>query len=249
MRMLGIIGTGLIGSSIGLAARARGWTVLGYDADASASKTARDVTAIDRPATRDEVYAECAIVVIAVPVRATIEEVSALRDRRLRGDQLVLDTASVKAAVAEAADGLRAFVPTHPMAGSERSGPLAARSDLFEDRTWCVVPTENEERTKRAIAFVEDLGAHAVPIGAAEHDRVVALTSHVPQLFAFAFARRIAERSSGGEAIEALCGPAGRELLRLGRSSAAMWEQIFAENAEAIGFELERLWRTMSQKA
>jgi len=242
---LGVIGTGLIGGSIGLAARSRGWTVLGHDADASAATLALSAGALDEIAERDAIYRGCAIIAIAAPVQATLDEVRALSGRALGSEQLVLDTASVKGAIALAGAGVSAFVPTHPMAGSERSGAVAARADLFSERTWCVVPTADDERTRRACAFVAQIGARPLTISAEEHDRTVALTSHLPQLFAFAFARRVAERSSRGEEIEALCGPAGKELLRLGRSSPALWEEIFRANAPALGAELDWMYREL----
>jgi len=134
MPCVGIVGTGLIGASIGLAARGRGWEALGCDRDPAAESVALRNGAIDRVAERDEIYGTADVVVIAAHVSGTLEEIMSLRRRALRDDQLIIDVASVKAPIARAADGIVTFVPTHPMAGGERRGPDAARSDLFEGR-------------------------------------------------------------------------------------------------------------------
>jgi prephenate dehydrogenase len=241
MPRLGVIGTGLIGGSIGLAAQARGWEVLGYDRDPAASSGALVGDAIDRVAERDEIYAECSVIAIAAHISGTLDEIAALRRRILHREQLVIDVSSIKAPIAEAAEGIAAFVPTHPMAGGERHGPGAARSDLFEGRYWCYVPTADEQRTSRARAFIEELGARPVRVDAREHDAIVALTSHLPQYIAYAFSQCVNERAGQNpELVDALCGPAARELLRLGRSSPQMWDEIFSANNQALRAELTR---------
>ncbi len=249
MARLGVIGTGLIGASIGLAARRRGWDVAGYDFDPAASSDAHRIGAIDSVVDRDEIYERSDVIAIATHVDATLEEVASLRSRELRERQLVIDVASVKGAIADAGANVAAFVPTHPMAGSERHGAGAAHADLFEGRTWCYVPTADGPRTSRAKAFIEELGAKAFAVDAREHDRIVALTSHLPQLIAYAFTRCVSERSrSEPELVDALCGPAARELLRLGRSAPQMWEEIFATNGDELARELHRFLRAIDDR-
>jgi prephenate dehydrogenase len=246
MPCVGIVGTGLIGASIALAARERGWEALGCDRDPAAASGALRKGAIDRIAERDEIYAVADVVVIAAHVSGTLEEILSLRRRELREDQLIVDVASVKAPIVRAADGIATFVPTHPMAGAERRGPDAARSDLFADRIWCVVPTSDELRTAQARVFVEALGATSLDVEAGEHDAIVALTSHLPQFLAYAFAQCVSERASSDPAlVDALCGPAARELLRLGRSSPQMWDEIFTTNREALQRELRRFRKAL----
>jgi prephenate dehydrogenase len=246
---LGVVGTGLIGASIGLAARARGWHVAGYDLDPAASAGAQHIGAIDEVVDRDEIYERSDVVAIAAHVDATLDEVASLRARELRDRQLIIDVASVKGVIADEAARIAAFVPTHPMAGNERRGPGAARVDLFEGRTWCYVPTADEPRTSRARAFIEELGAKAIAVDAHEHDRIVALTSHLPQLVAYAFAQCVTQRAqSEPELVDALCGPAARELLRLGRSSPHMWDEIFAINNDALARELHRFLRAIDDR-
>jgi prephenate dehydrogenase len=249
MPRLGIIGTGLIGASIGLATQARGWEVLGYDRDPAAASGALIGDAIDRVAERDEIYAECSVIAIAAHISGTLDEVGTLRRRILHRDQLVIDVSSVKAPIAAAAQGIAAFVPTHPMAGGERHGPGAARGDLFEGRSWCYVPTADEQRTLRARAFIEELGAKPVKVDAREHDAIVALTSHLPQLLAYAFTQCVHERYGlNPELVDALCGPAAREFLRLGRSSPQMWDEIFSANNQTLRAELTRFLAALDDR-
>lgn len=246
---VGIIGTGLIGASIGLAARSREWEILGFDDDAAATAGALEAGAIDRLAEREEIYANCDVVVLAMHVNATLAEIRALRTQAFSDEQLVIDVASVKDGITRTGAGISAFVPTHPMAGGERRGPAAARSDLFNGRTWCYVPTADDRRTAAARAFIAELGAEPVAVDALEHDRIVALTSHVPQLIAFAFTQCVNERAvHDPELVEALCGPVARELLRLGRSSQPMWDEIFAANAGAVRDELEHLHEVIDDR-
>ena len=223
MPCVGIIGTGLIGASIGLAARERGWEALGYDRDPAAASGALRKGAIDRIAERDEIYGGADVVVIAAHVSGTLEEVASLRWRALRDDQLIIDVASVKAPIVRAADGIATFVSTHPMAGAERHGPDAARSDLFEGRIWCFVPTSDELRSAQARVFVEALGATSLAMMSADHDAIVALTSHTAAVYRVCI-HAVRERAS----IERSC--AGGCALRTGGARAAAPGPVVAAN-------------------
>jgi prephenate dehydrogenase len=229
--VLGIVGTGLIGGSIGLRTRKNGTRVIGYDADPAAAAQARARGAVDGIASRDALYRTCETIVIATPLSAACTELE-----RLRGCEaswhLLVDVASVKRPILKAAQGVANFCATHPLAGNEGSGPSAAAAELFEGRTWAYVPTGSAELDGRVRAFVEGLGARPRAVGAAEHDRAVAVTSHLPQMIAWLLAAKI---RAGGELSEALCGPAGREVLRLGRSPREVWRDVLAANADAIG--------------
>jgi len=247
---VGIIGTGLIGSSIGYACRERGDTVLGFDRDRERLHLAVVNGAIDDTATRNEMYASCDAVVIALPLNVTIEEVRSLGERTFRSEQFVIDVASVKRPIEEAAREIDAFVPTHPMAGSERSGPGSAHGHLFERRWWCYVPTSDTVRTERARAFIDGLGAWPCAVQAGQHDRIVGLTSHLPQFFAYAFTacvRELATREDG-RIVSALCGPVAQELLRIGRSSREMWDPVFEANAVNIKDVLAQLQQELDDR-
>jgi prephenate dehydrogenase len=236
--VVGIIGTGLIGGSIGLRARARGFVTLGYDPDHAALDAAREANVVDECVTRGGVLARADIVVIAAPVDGTIGEIGALRESPPIRATLVLDVASVKVPVVDAARGLANFVATHPMAGAETSGARGARADMFEERNWLYVPPGNEALEVRVREFIEAMGASPVAVEAADHDRIVALTSHLPQLIAFAFARRFREL---GSAAEPMCGPVARELLRIGNSNPLLWDDILKANEANVSAELRLL--------
>ena len=238
-RVTGIVGAGLIGGSVGMRVRRNGGFVVGYDPDAGALAQALEVGAIDMAATRDELYAQASTVVLAPHVDATIAELERLRNESPIRATLVIDVASVKRPIVEAAGTIANFVATHPMAGREKSGVRAARVDLFEAKTWAYVPTGDAQLDARARAFVASLGAAPLPIDAAEHDRIVALTSHAVQVLGWAFASRA--RPHDPDVLHALAGTAARELVRLGSSPFPMWRDILAANAENAAPELRAL--------
>ena len=228
---LGIIGTGLIGGSIGLRGRDLGWRVIGFDASAAEGGTAQQRGALDEIVARDELYEQSDTLVIAVPPRATVDELQNIGGRSVRAT-LVLDVASIKGPICEAAQGVTNFVATHPLAGSERSGAGAARATLFFGKPWIFVPPEDKALEMRARDFIASMGANAIPSGAAEHDDILALTSHVPQLVATLFSKTVRQQKL--EDVEAFCGPVAAELLRLGNSNAELWREIFAYNGDNI---------------
>lgn len=228
---LGIIGTGALGASIGLRGRELGWRVMGFDASEIQSQTALDRGAIDEIVALDDLYEQSGTVVLAMPPRAVVDELHGLRDRKTRA-QLIVDVASVKQPVFEAGHGVHNFVATHPLAGSERSGAAAARGTLFFDKPWIYVPPGDKALEMRARDFIGAMGARAVASDAAMHDDVLALTSHVPQLFATIFSKSFRQQNIPGA--DAFCGPVAAELLRLGNSNAELWREIFAYNSENV---------------
>ncbi|HEY1653668.1 MAG TPA: prephenate dehydrogenase/arogenate dehydrogenase family protein [Candidatus Tumulicola sp.] len=245
VRVLGIFGTGLIGASIGMRARRNGTYVVGYDRDPAAAARARALGAIDAVVTRDEIYARAGTVAIAAHLTATIAELE-----RLHGSPpaaAIVDVASVKGPVCEAARGLANFVATHPMAGSERSGPESADPELFEGRTWAYVPAGNRELNAHVCRFIESLGALPLAIDPSEHDRVVAFGSHLPQIVAWIYARQARERDVAGR--RRLAGAAARELLRLGACESAMWGDVLRVNAANVEPELRALGSALLEAA
>jgi prephenate dehydrogenase len=237
-KVLGIFGVGLIGGSIGLRARRNGLEVLGYDSDPAALEQARTAGAIDRVVTGDEVSAQSDVLVIAAHLGATLREIERLRERGDAACALILDVSSVKSPVVAAARGLKNFVATHPMAGGERSGASNARADLFEGRPWAYVPAGDAHLDRRACDFIVSLGGVPLAMTAQEHDRMVAITSHVPQAFAYRYARLLREKEGNAER---LCGPVARELLRIANMSPLMWREIFSANATNVESDLRRL--------
>jgi len=241
--VVGIIGTGVIGGSIGLRARACGFHVLGYDAGEAALDAALQTKAIDERSTRAALLERADTIVIAAPIDATVAEIGILRESSNLRATLAIDVASVKAPIVAAARGLANFVATHPMAGSERSGAVAARADLFDGKNWLYVVPADDGLESRARAFIQSMGATPITVDAVQHDRIAALTSHVPQLIAFAFAKRV---RALGPAAEALCGPVARELLRLGNSNPLVWDPIFEANEANVSAELRLLLAELS---
>jgi prephenate dehydrogenase len=244
---VGIFGVGLIGSSIGMRARRNGAMVFGYDAEPVCLAEAIEVGAIDLAVTRDELYDRAATVVIAAYADGVVAEVKRLASAGPIRASLVIDVASVKEPVVNAARGLRNFVATHPMAGTERSGARAASADLFENHTWAFVPSGDSTLDARTRAFIASFGAAPLAIDAAEHDKIVGFTSHLPQILAWAYGRRAADFSS--DAFDPLIGKTARELLRLGRSEDGFWRSVLSANAANVEPELRSLAEQLLQAA
>ncbi len=247
---LGILGTGLIGASIGLRARTLGFHVSGADALPERAERARARGALDAVIADPAALASAVdTLVVALPLDATCAYLANFPRTRTHGrPRLVLDVASLKLPVVVAAAGIPGFVATHPIAGSEASGPDAARADLFAGRVWALVPDGDPAAFGSARAFVERLGARVLTIDAAEHDRILAFTSHVPQVLAVALGAELRERH-GEVALEALCGPGIRSMTRLGGSSWAMWEPLLAAAAPQVAQEVRRLIAILSDVA
>lgn len=244
-RSVGIVGTGLIGASIGMRARESGMRVAGYDADPQAAVLAQRRGALDEIVSYDEALKRD-IVVLAGPVDATLEQ---LRDPAMRALEaaLVIDVASVKAPIVEAARGIERFVASHPMAGRERSGADAADVTLFIGRSWAYVPSVNATANEAVQALIREMGATPHAVDAAVHDRIVARTSHVPQLFAWLIAQRF-ERDEP-DATDGLLGPVALELQRIAGSDKELWREILLANAENVKNELLALSRAMADAA
>ncbi|MGH7660205.1 MAG: prephenate dehydrogenase [Vulcanimicrobiaceae bacterium] len=222
---LGIAGVGLIGGSIALRARRAGISVVGFDRDA-------DATALADSAAQslEELASRCRTVVLALPLDATLEAIDALRSRASSGVELVMDVASVKTPVMQRAANWAPFVGTHPIAGAERGGAAHARQDLFVERTWTYVPSL-PERDSHVCSFIEAMGARPFPIDAEQHDRALALTSHLPQLISTTLGAMLEQSGICAE----LGGTGLASTLRLAGSPWALWETILRANASAVG--------------
>ena len=245
--VLGVAGAGLIGGSIALRAAELGWTVGIYEPDAAhrAAALAR-LAASAAPAcfavgSFAELAARSETLVLAAPLDATLAQLAELEGDPPPGLELVLDVASVKAPVAVAGARVRGFVPTHPIAGSERSGPDAARAGLFAGRAWSYDPAVPEEARERAIRFILAMGAEPVPVASVEHDRLIALTSHLPQVTSVALAALLAPALDADDGALALCGTGIRSMLRLAGSSWSVWAAVLRANAVPVAQEVRRL--------
>jgi prephenate dehydrogenase len=235
--VLGIAGVGLIGGSIALRAHAAGATVIGYDRDPTAVRLAVDAGALDAVAPDLTALAQrCGIVAIALPVDATIEALATTP--ALNGPELVFDVASVKAPIARAAQGLERFVGSHPLAGREKGGFGAADATLFEGRTWAIAPARDAAAQARLERLVAALGARPLVVPAEDHDRMVAITSHVPQVVSVVLGAYLAAAGDRDGRLYDLCGPGMISMLRLARSDAALWAPIAEANAGALAESL-----------
>ncbi len=231
-RRLVVIGTGLIGTSVALAARGLGAAVWLADLDPAAARFAAGLGAGDELPQAGPPGGPADLAVLAMPPAAVAPALAAAQERGLAG--CYTDVASVKelplARARELGCELASFVPGHPLAGRERSGPAAARADLFLGRPWaiCPVPETSAEATAAVAALASACGAQPALMTAADHDRWVALVSHVPHLVAAAMAARL-ERAQ--DAALALAGQGLRDVTRIAAGDTRLWTQILAANA------------------
>jgi prephenate dehydrogenase len=246
---LGIAGVGLIGGSIGLRAAELGWDVTAWEPDAGHLRLAlrRGACAASADSLAD-LAAWSEVLVLAAPLDATLAQLAELSGPHRAVPPAVFDVASVKAPVAAAASALRGFVATHPIAGSERSGPAAARADLFAGRVWTFDSEAPAEGRERARDFILAMGARPVPIANREHDRIVAFTSHLPQLLSVALGVRLSADLQERE-VASLCGTGIASMLRLAGSSWTVWQAILATNAQPVAQEVRRLAAILSDVA
>ena len=234
-----VIGTGLIGTSIALALRPRGVTVWLADSDPAAARLAADIGAGTvlpgdvPPAPPPGGPADVAV--LAVPPQAVAPTLARAQAAGLA--RWYTDVASVKALPVRQARAagcdMASFVPGHPLSGRERSGPAAARADLFLGRPWviCPGPPVPAEGLAAIGALARACGAEPAEVGVAEHDRWVALVSHAPHVLSAAMAARLADASDGALS---LAGQGLRDVTRIAAGDTGLWTQILAANAAPV---------------
>lgn len=241
---IGIVGLGLIGGSIALAAREIWPSSLVIAVDQKdVLETAMRLHAIDVAADDLVVLAEAELVVLAAPARQNAALVGDL-DGSVRQPAIVTDTSSTKREVVAAASRLPprfTFVGGHPLAGAAKGGIEHARPDLFRGRPWLLTPTGDASgaAVEKLSAFVRALGAEPRIIEVAAHDHLVAFLSHLPQLTASALMRVVGDAI--GEQGLALAGTGLADATRLASSPADIWRDIVATNADEIGPALDAL--------
>ncbi|GAA2155839.1 prephenate dehydrogenase [Kitasatospora kazusensis] len=238
MRTVAVVGTGLIGTSLALALVRRGLTVHLEDADPDAARTAASLGA----GTTDPADGPVDLAVVAVPP-ALVGRVLADCQRRGLAHRYT-DVASVKAGPRADVTALGCdtthYIGSHPMAGRERTGPLAARADLFEGRPWVLTPTADTdtETLNAALEMVALCGAMPIVMDAGAHDRAVALVSHAPQLLSSLVAARL---EHADETAVRLAGQGVRDVTRIAGSNPAMWVDILSANAGVVADILDEL--------
>ncbi|GAA3660832.1 prephenate dehydrogenase [Streptomyces fenghuangensis] len=239
IRTLAIVGAGLIGTSIGLAMSRHGMTVHLMDRDTSAARTAAALGAgvVGAPAEKVD------LAVIAVPPHAVAD---VLAEQQARGlARSYTDVASVKALPVQRVGDSDCYVGGHPMAGRERSGPLAARADLFEDRTWVLTPSAETSQTalNHALELVALCGAVPLVMNCEVHDRAVALTSHAPHVVASLMAARL---QHGPQEALRLVGQGLRDVTRIAGGDAHLWADILRSNAGPVARVLREVERDLA---
>jgi prephenate dehydrogenase len=234
-----VVGTGLIGGSVGLSLRQRGWHVAGLDADQDRLAEALRIGALDEAG--DDLDAE--IVFVATPASAVAAEVGRIMATPgRRPDAVVTDVSGVKSAIVAAADHPR-FIGGHPMAGSEQVGLQGAAPDLFAGAVWVLTPTSVTDLTAftRLQGVVADLDADLLVLTAEDHDRLVAVVSHVPHLVAATLMNAATVGAEHDRALLRLAAGGFRDMTRVAAGHPGIWPDICTENAGTIVHALDAL--------
>jgi prephenate dehydrogenase len=250
---IAVLGVGLIGGSIGLAARTRiGAEVVGFDSVPRNAERAIELGSLDRAAgSVAEAVDAAEIVFCAAPVGALGGLVA--ETLAASGDAVVTDVGSTKGALVGglSGEGVERFIGGHPLAGAETAGVENARADLFEGARWYLTPTERSsgllyDRLQRAVA---DLGARPQAIDVETHDRLMATVSHVPHVIANVLVREAA--AAAAEESERLpdVGPSFRDTTRVAGANPNVWGDIFATNREAVAREIDAVSERLREAA
>jgi prephenate dehydrogenase len=238
MNNVAIVGVGLIGGSFGLALRALGFSgrIVGVSSE-PAIREALECGAIDVGEPLETAIPQADLIYLAQPIGRILHTLHRL-EPLVRPDALVTDVGSTKQTIVSTAHvSLRTcqFLGGHPMAGKEKRGAAAADADLFRGRPYVLTPGHPDELVTKAaapfVSMIEKMGAVRVVLGAEEHDRLVAFSSHVPQLASTALAAAIAEHSPESRQV---AGPGLFDMTRLALSSYDLWRDIVATNAAEI---------------
>jgi len=236
-----------MGTSVALAARARGDEVAGYDVDPDVLARAAAREALEPKESLEEAVADAELVVVAAPIAQLPATVGAVLHATT--DATVTDVGSTKASVVRAANGSPRFVGGHPICGSETRGPEHASAALFEGATWFLTPDSRTDPARHRLVhtFVGALGGTPVAIDADAHDRLVAMTSHVPHVLANVVANQTgAARVEGHEPL-AHAGGSLRDMTRIAGANPRIWVDIYLDNAEAIRAALQEHRRRIEQ--
>ena len=251
VRRLAVIGTGLVGASVALAAKRVGAAkiVAGFDPEPLAVQAAIERGAVDEAVdSLPAAVAGAELVVVAAPVTQIAAQVRAALEAS--GDETtVTDVGSTKSGACEAAGGSPRFVGGHPVSGSEARGAEHASAELFDGATWFLTPLAETDpgRYRLVHGFVSALGATPVAVDPQAHDRLVALTSHLPHALANLLVNQAgATRVEGHEPLAA-AGGSLRDMTRVAGANPRIWVDIFVENAASLGESLAEHRRRVEQ--
>ena len=246
---IAILGTGLLGTSLGLALRAAGFkgSIAGWNRSAEGGREALAMGAVDRVATDPiELARQSEVVILCVPIYSTLDYMEQLAGV-LGPEHLVTDVGSTKAQITAAADRLfntperAAFLPGHPMAGKERGGAALGDAHLFRGAVWLFTDDPGWQRSARGAALAADwrdlvvaMGSKTIDLDPERHDELVAWVSHLPQFTATALSALLEEQVGDAPELKHVGGRALREMTRLGASPFSMWRDIAHTNTAAI---------------
>ena len=256
MERIAILGTGLLGTSVGLALRAAGFRgeIIGWNRNLVHAEAAGRMGALDRIA-GDPLTAtrEAQVVLISVPIYATLDLMEQLSPV-LGPEHLVTDVGSTKGQITEAADRLfntpdrAGFLPGHPMAGKERGGADLGDANLFRGAVWLFTDFPAWHRSEQSAAlarswreWVIKMGSRSIDLEPRRHDELVAWVSHLPQMVSTALSAVLQDRVGDAPELKDVGGRALREMTRLGASPFSMWRDIALTNTEAIDAALQAL--------
>jgi prephenate dehydrogenase len=238
---VGIVGLGLIGGSMGLDLRKRGFAsrVTGVESESVNAEAALRIGLADSIAGIDECVAESDVIVLAIPVGAACKLLPQVLDRVVGTDKVVIDVCSVKESMCQVAAGHQArsqYVATYPMAGTEYSGPWAAMPGLFDGRA-CIL-CDVEESSPKAVRLVEKLydalNMRVTYMRSDAHDMHVAYVSHISHITSFALALTVLDKEKDEKHIFDLASGGFSSTVRLAKSSADMWVPILALNHDNV---------------
>jgi prephenate dehydrogenase len=246
---IAILGTGLLGTSVGLALREAGFkgAIVGWNRGSEQGETALKMGAIDSLAVDPiEAARTSEVTLLAVPIYATLDLMEKLAPV-LGPEQLVTDVGSTKRLITETGTRLyytperAAFLPGHPMAGKERGGAALGDANLFRGAVWLFTDDAAPKRSPQGAALMMDwrewvtkMGAKTLDLDAARHDELVAWVSHLPQFTATALSAVLEEEVGDAPELKDVGGRALREMTRLGASPFSMWRDIALTNTEAV---------------
>lgn len=247
---IGIVGLGLIGASLAKASSKAGHSVYGTDIDTQVVSQAIKEKIISSEMSIEELSNTCDIVVLCVPSRTA----TTLVERALRGSAIVSDVSSVKSVICDEVSKLDRdlsdrFIGGHPMAGSEQSGIDASRENMFESKMWILVPPEHNslKHIEKLELFVSSIGAEHCILSPAQHDKLVANISHLPQLASSALMDIAADKASDNEIILRLAGGGFRDMTRIAFNNKQMWMDIIQDNGTEISKALSTYIENLSK--
>lgn len=248
-----IFGIGLIGGSLAKSLRESKFAseIIGVENSASHAEKALELGLVDRVESKENAIAEADLIILTVPVNALIDELKYVLER-IKPHQIVTDCGSTKGVII---DGVRnapnrnRYVPSHPMAGTEYSGPTAAISGLFADKIciFCDVDESDTDAVETVEKMYRAIGMDIKQMESHQHDIHAAYISHISHISSFVLAATVLEKEKDEEAIFEMAGGGFESTVRLAKSSPATWSPIFQQNRvyllEAIDTYIEKMYR------